>query len=106
MGFDEEFKQQKLSSFKDFSRIIVFGLLGLIVPVIANIVATFKGISDLSMFNSSLLYLLSILIIVLLLVKAISSFNNNAPKSFVFGVVFTLLNIISIVFNLSIYFAL
>ena len=84
----------------------LMGGTGIIVPFLSIFVATFKGVSDLSLFNSSMLMVLSLLIIVFLLVKSIFALFTSDSKLFICGVLFIMVDIISVVFSLMTYLVL
>ncbi|VVB76033.1 Uncharacterised protein [uncultured archaeon] len=84
----------------------LFGVLGMLMPFAGVHAATFLGRSDLANFNSSIIMLLSVLLIVFLVVNAFSNFIDNHKKIFIMEVVLLLLSIASFIYNLAIFVTL
>ncbi|MBT7240867.1 MAG: hypothetical protein HN878_00065 [Candidatus Diapherotrites archaeon] len=103
MDFDTERIVAKEKSLRSLMMISLMGGVGIIIPFIAILVATFKGVTELSMFNSMVLFVLSILILLFLVIKSASSFFNNDSRLFVAGIVFIVANLISLMYNITIY---
>ncbi|MFA5125890.1 MAG: hypothetical protein WC462_02720 [archaeon] len=85
---------------------VLFGLFGVIVPFGAVYVATFLGKTDMASFNSTMMMLLSVLLIVFLVINCFSNFNDNHKKIFILGLLFLLLSMISFIWNLIIFVTL
>jgi hypothetical protein len=83
--------------------VIIFGVLGIGAPFFSVFVATFLGKTDISVFNSTMLMLLSILIIVYQLIISFNNLFNQRKKMFIIGLIFLLLDLISFLFNLVIF---
>ncbi|MBT4870722.1 MAG: hypothetical protein HON47_04060 [Candidatus Diapherotrites archaeon] len=103
MDFDTERIVAKEKSLRSLMMISLMGGVGIIIPFIVILVATFKGVTELSMFNSMVLFVLSILILLFLVIKSASSFFNNDSRLFVAGIVFIVANLISLMYNITIY---
>jgi len=86
--------------------LFIFGIAGIIAPFGGVYIATFMGKSDVSMFNSMLVMLLSTLLIVFLLINSFVSINEKKYKRFFIGILFLLVNIISFIWNILIYVTL
>ncbi len=81
----------------------LFGILGILVPFVGVSVATFMGHTDLANFNSSVIMLLAVLLIVFLVINAFSNFIDNHKKIFIIELVMLLLSIGSFIHNLTIF---
>ena len=106
MDFDEEIAINTKGTSRSIEMVALMGGTGIIIPFLAIFVATFKGITDLSMFNSSNLLILSVLIVVFIITRTASAYFNSNPKLAIFGTVFIVANIISLIYNLIIYMVL
>jgi hypothetical protein len=82
---------------------IIFGLLGIIAPFGAIHVATFMGANEISAFNSTMIMILSVLLIIFLVLNAFGNFMANRKKIFIAGLVLICLNLISFIWNLLIF---
>ena len=85
---------------------VLFGLFGIIAPFVSIQIATFLGKSDISLFNSSMIMFLSVLLMIFLIINSFHNFLNNNKKTFFIGVIFLLLTIISFILNLTFFMAL
>lgn len=82
---------------------VFFGILGLIAPFGGMFVATFGQKSDLSVFNSTMVMLLSVLLIVFLMINCFNNFNNNNKKMFIIGLILFFLCVVSFLYNLVLF---
>jgi hypothetical protein len=85
---------------------ILFGVFGIVAPFVSIYIATFMGKSDIAMINSSLLMFLSVLLMVFLIINSFHNFLENNKKTFLVGIIFLLLTIISFILNLTFFMAL
>ena len=106
MNIDNEIIVDKKNGFRSLIVIALMGGVGIIIPFLSSFVATFKGVTELSLFNSSMLLVLSILVILFLLIKTVGALFDSNSKLFFFGIVFVVANIISLMAGLMIYFVL
>jgi len=88
---------------KTFLMVIIFGIIGTVAPWGSIYVATFKGITDLSRFNSSMLMILSLLVLVLLIIEATSALYNNKVKMLLLCILFAILSLSSFLYNMIIF---
>lgn len=95
-------KKRGRRSFR-FLLILIFGVFGVIAPFASIYIATFLGKTDISMFNSTMVMLLSVLLIVFLLINCFGELNSKHYKGFAAGIVFLLISLISFMFNLVIF---
>jgi hypothetical protein len=86
--------------------VIIFGLLGIAAPFLSVFVATFLGKTNVSMFNSTMIMLLSILIIVYQLITSFNNFFNGHKRIFLLGILLLFIDLVSFLFNLTIFIAL
>jgi hypothetical protein len=82
------------------SLVILFGIFGIVAPFASINIATFMGHTDIGMFNSSMLLFLSVLLMVFLVINSFHNFLNNDKKTFIIGILFLLLTMISFIWNL------
>lgn len=106
MNIDNEIKIDKKNGFRSLIVIALMGGVGIIIPFLSSFVATFKGVTELSLFNSSMLLVLAVLVILFLSVRTISALFESNSKLFIFGVVFIVANLISLISSLMIYLVL
>ena len=106
MDFDSEKKAEKKDSLRSLIMASLMGGTGIIIPFLSIFVATFKGVSEISMFNSIMLMLLSILIILFLIIRSAGSFFDNDSRLFISTVVFIVVNLISLIYNLTVFMIL
>ncbi len=85
---------------------ILFGVFGMVAPFVAIYIATFMGKSDIALFNSSMLMFLSVLLMVFLIINSFHNFLENNKKTFLLGVIFLLMAMISFILNLSFFMSL
>ena len=106
MDFDDEKKAEKKDRLRSLVMVSFMGGTGMIIPFLSIFVAIFKGVTEISIFNSSMLMILSILIILFLIIRSAGSFFDNDVKLFVSGVLFTMVNLISLIYNITVFMAL
>ena len=106
MDFDAEKALQKEKSLRALIMVLLLGGVGIIIPFLSIFVVTFRGITELSMFNSTVLFILAVLMLLFLVIKSAGSFFSNDAGLFVAGIVFIVANIISLMYNLIIYMVL
>jgi len=106
VDFDKEQARNNTKNIRSIIMAALMGGTGVVIPFLSIFAATFKGVSDLSLFNSSMLMLLAILIILFLIIKSASAFFSNNPKLFFFGIVFIVADVISLISGLMIYLVL
>jgi len=85
---------------------VLFGLFGIMAPFAAIYVATFLGKSEMASFNSTMIMLLSVLLVVFLVINCFGNFISNHKRIFIVGLLFLLLSMISFIWNLLIFVAL
>jgi len=102
----DETVQIKRKDLNQFFLMILMGLIGFIAPFFSVFVATFIGITDQSLFNGTMLFLLSILSILFLFIKGLSSIFNRAPKLFFLALPLIIISVISLIYNLLIFITL
>jgi len=85
---------------------ILFGIFGVAAPFLSITIATFMGKSDISMINSSLVMFLSVLLMVFLIISSFHNFLENNKKTFLLGIIFLFLTIISFILNLNFFMSL
>lgn len=85
---------------------LLFGVFGIAAPFISIYIATFMGKTDMAMINSSMLMFLTVLLMVFLIINSFHNFLENNKKTFLVGVVFLLLTIISFILNLTFFMSL
>jgi|GEM_PF-5212707 len=86
--------------------IIVFGLIGFFAPAFSIIIATFPGPQDIAMWNSTMLMVLSLLVIVFLVIKTFGFYFSTHKKLFIVTLILLILSVISFVMNLNTFMAL
>ena len=106
MDFDTEMIVTSKNTARSIVMISLIGGIGIIIPFFSIFVATLRGITELSMFNSSTLLILSVLLIIFLITRSASAIFDGNSKLTMFGIVFIVANIISLVYNLTIYLVL
>ena len=106
MDFDTEKTISKKMGFRSLIMVCLMGGIGIIIPVIALFVATFKGVSELSLFNSTLLLVLSLLVVVFIAVRSIGALFDNDKKLVLAGLIFIVADVISLIINLMSYMVL
>jgi len=79
----------------------ILGIANLFVPFAANHVATFLGKTDIATFNSNMLMILSVLIVVFLTVNCIGHMNNRNNRYFFLTTVLLVINLVILVFNFA-----
>jgi len=106
MDFD---KERALTAKKSFQSIVILSLMGgvgIVLPVLSIFVATFKGVTELSLFNSAMLMVLAILVMLFVLIRSATAYLANDPKLFSFGIVFIVADLISLIYSLMTYLVL
>jgi len=103
MDIDKQLEKEKCAGKISMVLVFVFGVIGIFAPFLSIFIATFKGVSDISIFNSTMMLVLSLLVIVFQVVHSFSAFNNNQKRAFVVGVIILFICIISFMLNLAIF---
>jgi hypothetical protein len=106
VDYETEKENLNISTNRSIMMISLMGGTGIIIPFISIFVATFKGVTELSMLNSSALLILSVLMIIFIVTRSASAYFNGNQKLAVFGIVFIVANILSLIYNLIIYMVL
>ncbi|MFA5930708.1 MAG: hypothetical protein WC821_00175 [archaeon] len=83
---------------------ILFGVLGIIAPIGSiQVLISVGGDSEIASFNSMMILILSVLLLVFLIVDCFTNFNNDNKKLFLVGLFFFLCGLVSFMFNLIIF---
>lgn len=83
---------------------VLFGVLGIIAPIGSiQVLKSFGGDSEIASFNSMMILILSVLLLVFLIVDCFTNFNNDDKKLFLVGLFFFLCSLVSFLFNLIIF---
>lgn len=82
---------------------ILFGIFGIVAPFLSIHIATFMGKTDIALFNSSMLMFLSVLLMVFLVINSFHNFLENNKRTFLVGIIFLLLTIVSFILNLTVF---
>ncbi len=85
---------------------MALGAANLAFPFSENHFATFMGKSDIATFNSNMLMILSVLILVFLVVTCIGHMNNRNNRYFLITAVMLVIDMIVFVYNFSIFITL
>lgn len=81
----------------------LFGVLGILMPFFGVYAAVHLPRGDLVAFNSTMIMILSILLLLFLLVNSFNNFFNRKMKLFAAGIVLLFLSMISFIWNLLIF---
>ena len=106
MDFDTKMIVNSKNTTRSIVMISLIGGVGIIIPFLSIFVATLRGMTELSMFNSSTLLILSVLLIIFLITRSASATFDGNSKLTMFGIVFIVANVISLIYNLTIYLVL
>jgi len=82
---------------------VIFGLLGTIAPFGAVYIAMYMGATEISAFNSTMVMILSVLLLVFMVLNAFGNFMANRKKIFVIGLILICVDLISFIWNLLIF---
>jgi hypothetical protein len=85
---------------------MAFGVANLFVPFGANYVSKFMGKTEIGAFNSNMLMILSLLIIVFLAVSCIGHMNNRNNRFFFLTAIMLVINLIVFVYNFATFITL
>lgn len=80
--------------------VALFGIIGFLAPPFSLVVATFNGKTSISLFNSTMIMVLSVLVIVFLVIKAFDLFFARKKGLFVLDFVLLVLSIFSFLIHL------
>jgi glucan phosphoethanolaminetransferase (alkaline phosphatase superfamily) len=83
--------------------VVFLGIVGFFAPIASIFVTGIKGQQIFVQFNSSMLMVLSLLVIVFFVIKSFDFFFNRNPKLFIISIITLLLIIISFMFNLVVF---
>ena len=84
-------------------RVAIFGPIGIIAPWLALFLLTYRGVSEISTFNCSMLLMLSMLVVLFLIINSVKAFNDNQKRVFIFGLALAALSLISFLYNLLVF---
>jgi hypothetical protein len=79
---------------------IIVGVFGVISSILSVFIATFIGVTSLSLQNGALLLLLSIFVSILLVIRLINYFFNGQKRNAIICVILVVLNILFFVLKL------
>lgn len=86
--------------------VILFGLIGVFAPAGSIFVASLKGNVIFAQFNSTMLMVLPLLVIVFFVIKTFDFLFNRNTKLFIATIIFLLLVLISFILNLITFISL
>lgn len=81
--------------------IFIFGILGFLAPPFSIVIATLNGKSTISMLNSTMIMILSLLIIVFFVIKAFDLFFSRKKNLFILNLIFLIIIVLSFLLHLS-----
>lgn len=91
---------------KQLLLVVFFGLIGFLCPIGSIFVANLRGQQVFVQFNSTVLMLLTLLVIIFFIIKSFDFLFNKNLKYFLITVLFLVLVLLSFFYNLMIFISL